>query len=205
MRPKPKPRLLNTSRITVAAFALLNEQGLHAFSLRTLASRLDVHVSALYRHFENKDALLLHLTRTMLDDQPLAMPKNEKATWQEWLLASAHSLRNALLTYRDGPQLCVAYHQQIDSAHSRALFHALHVQGFTHRDASYCVSTLTNFIIGFTLEEEYERSHLNDERPEIANRPLSVNVSAPARTADIEFAYSLELFINGIDATVKRM
>jgi hypothetical protein len=140
----------------------------------------------------------------MLDDQPQAMPKNEQATWQEWLIASAYSLRNALLTYRDGPQLCMAYHQQVDSAHSRALFHALHDQGFTRRDAHYCVSTLTNFIIGFTLEEAYERSRSNDERPEDLNRPLSGNASDEAHSADMEFAYSLELLMNGIDVTVKR-
>lgn len=45
-------------RILDAARELLNEDGYEAFSMRKLGERLDYTPSAIYRHFENKAALL---------------------------------------------------------------------------------------------------------------------------------------------------
>jgi len=175
-----KPRLLNVDRISEAAFDLLDEQGLEAFSLRHLASRLNVHASALYRHFDSKDALLLHLTKAMLANSTIAMPKTLDANWQDWIAYDAHRLRANLLTHRDGPQLCMTYHQQVTSPHSTALFKALNLNGFTKHDASYCVSTVVNYVIGFALEESYKQK------------------ASQTESTDLEFEYGLKILIEGI-------
>ena len=52
------------SRILDAARELFVREGLEAFSMRRVAERSELAVSALYRHFEDKDALLAALLET---------------------------------------------------------------------------------------------------------------------------------------------
>ena len=53
----PYPTKLTPDTIQEAALALLEHDGIAAFSLRTLANRLGVRVSSLYRHFPDRAAL----------------------------------------------------------------------------------------------------------------------------------------------------
>ena len=49
---------LSPDRIVAAAVAILEEEGLEALSMRRLAESLEVWPMAVYRHFQDKDALL---------------------------------------------------------------------------------------------------------------------------------------------------
>lgn len=49
---------ITRERIVTAALELLDDQGMDALTVRTLASRLDVRPSALYWHVRNKQELL---------------------------------------------------------------------------------------------------------------------------------------------------
>src|SRR6266568_4823282 len=55
---KPVRRPLTSERILHAGLRLIDEQGLEALTMRKLAQEFGVDPMALYRHFENKDALL---------------------------------------------------------------------------------------------------------------------------------------------------
>ncbi|MGW7265294.1 TetR/AcrR family transcriptional regulator C-terminal domain-containing protein [Streptomyces sp. NPDC054842] len=56
--PTPPPRpALNRSRIAAAALALIDVNGLRAFSMRKLGAGLGVDPMAAYRYFEDQDAL----------------------------------------------------------------------------------------------------------------------------------------------------
>lgn len=50
-------RGLTHADVVRAAIALIESEGLHAFSLRELASRLHIRAASLYNHIENMDAL----------------------------------------------------------------------------------------------------------------------------------------------------
>ncbi len=49
-------------RILSEAGRLIRDSGLHGLSMRTLAARLDMSATALYRHFDDKGALVLALS-----------------------------------------------------------------------------------------------------------------------------------------------
>lgn len=64
---------LTTERIVAAAIGLLDRDGLEAFSMRRLAGELGTAPGSLYRHFENREAVLVavhdHLIGEALDLQ----------------------------------------------------------------------------------------------------------------------------------------
>lgn len=64
-------KLLTREKIVSEAFLMIDEKGLDKFSLRQVASKLDVRVSSLYNHISNEHDLLLEVakrTATMYAD-----------------------------------------------------------------------------------------------------------------------------------------
>ena len=57
-RPR-RSSALTSERIVEAAIALLDSEGLDAFTMRRLADELDTAAGSLYRHFESRDAVLV--------------------------------------------------------------------------------------------------------------------------------------------------
>ena len=56
--PRPRQPVLSRERIVTAALALIDADGLGAFSTRRLAAALGVQGPSLYHHFANRDAIL---------------------------------------------------------------------------------------------------------------------------------------------------
>ncbi len=86
----PTRRLLTRERILQAGLRLIDQQRLEALSKRKLAQELGVDPMSLYRHFENKDALLDGVAELLWDEVELP---GEEVGWQEMLRAVASSLR----------------------------------------------------------------------------------------------------------------
>jgi AcrR family transcriptional regulator len=100
---------LNRDRIVQSALRLLDEVGLEALSLRRLASDLDVHASALYWHFRNKQELLDEMARAVATPIPAEqMPATGAPAWDAWLRLTAQAWRRAMLSHRDGALLLTA-------------------------------------------------------------------------------------------------
>lgn len=55
---------LRQQDIIAAALQVLSEQGLQAFTMKNIAQRLNLSDAALYKHFRDKDALLLAIAQT---------------------------------------------------------------------------------------------------------------------------------------------
>lgn len=85
---------LTTEETIAAARQLLDENGFDRFSMRMLATRLDVNPMTIYLRFENKDALLRAVTDQLLSEIELPPPAG---TWSEQVLDLASALRNQLL------------------------------------------------------------------------------------------------------------
>lgn len=58
----PYPAKISTPEVQAAALKLLEDQGLEAMSMRTLAAVLGVRASSLYRHVAHREALLALLS-----------------------------------------------------------------------------------------------------------------------------------------------
>lgn len=90
----PMGARLTRADVIARAAELIDRDGLAAFSLRTLATALDVRPSALYNHVRNLDDLLTAvagsvLAQFTLDDRP--------APWPLWLRRVAVDMRQWLL------------------------------------------------------------------------------------------------------------
>ncbi len=89
---------LDRARILDAAYALLDEAGLDAITMRALAARLGVQAPALYWHIHDKADLMALLAR---DIYAGARPTAEAGTPERWLLALGRGLATALRRHRD--------------------------------------------------------------------------------------------------------
>jgi AcrR family transcriptional regulator len=92
---------LSRERILDAAEALIDREGDGALTFRRLGAELGVDPTAAYRHFRNKDDLLLALGDRLLGEAMTAgtdeLPAD--ADWRSILATAAHSLRNTLLRH----------------------------------------------------------------------------------------------------------
>lgn len=176
-----------------AALHILDEHGLPDLTMRRLASALDVQPSALYWHFANKQTLLAELADRIVAGQS-ASPGAVRGSHAH---AAAHSLRDALLAYRDGAEVVLstlALGVGAAGAHDR-LVTALEADGVEPSKARRAALVLLHFIIGHVLHEQ-QRMHYD-----------SVGVTAPSAaltpehgsTAEADFAFGVDLFAAGVE------
>ena len=85
---------LSRERILEAALSLVEQDGAERLSMRRLAQTLDVWPMALYRYFEDKDALLDAIVERAADD--VARPDSRRS-WRERLRDLLAGAREALV------------------------------------------------------------------------------------------------------------
>ncbi len=99
---RPGSRLpLSRERILVGAVELIDESGLHGFSMRTLGNRLDVEAMALYPYVGSKEGLLDAIVAFVLSEvQPDAdLHPEQDPRWQGFLARSAREIRRIALAH----------------------------------------------------------------------------------------------------------
>lgn len=89
-RRRPRSDGLTIDRITTAALAIIDAEGLEALTMRRLAADLGAGAASLYRHVATRDELLVHVMDKVLAeiDSPPAT-----ATWREGALEMAQAFR----------------------------------------------------------------------------------------------------------------
>lgn len=90
---------LSQQRILDRAAALMRQHGAEALSVRALASELGVTPMAIYRHFEDKDALLAALVDRFIDNARL-LPARE-LPWDQWLRHVGRAMHRYLVAAPD--------------------------------------------------------------------------------------------------------
>src|SRR6478752_6737206 len=100
-RIAPAPKL-DMERIIVAAFAMLDDEGLDGLSMRSLAARLGVQAPALYWHFTSKNALLSVMARRVYAGARSHV--GEDGSWRNWLTDFGTALHKVFTEQRDRAQ-----------------------------------------------------------------------------------------------------
>jgi AcrR family transcriptional regulator len=99
VRPRRRPRgSLNQRVILDAAFALTERGGLDAVTFQALGAELGAHPTAVYRHFRDKDELLLAMIDA-LHAETLAELPEPTSDWAADLAALAHHTHAVFLRY----------------------------------------------------------------------------------------------------------
>lgn len=182
--------------------ALLDENGLDALSLRTVAKRLGVRLNTVSWHIGTKTMLLeLMADRIIADVSTTHLP----APWAARLRELAQRYRTALLRHRDGAAVVAgtyAAHEhtlRVGEAFVACLLDA----GFTEREAAWTCWTIIYFTLGLAQEEQ--------RAPANVGATLAAAVSPKAhpgllRTADhladtdfdARYEFGLNLIINAL-------
>lgn len=183
---------LNREQVVRGAMELLDEVGLDALSLRTLATRLGVQAPTLYWHVKSKAGLLDALADAIMDEALAAIPapaSGEDA--REWLLTALGRFRAALLRHRDGARIVsgARYSMRRGDFSERAM-RTLVDHGLDLRHARLLVLAGERYTVGWVLEEQAPVPDAPDIDVEALRARFPVTTRAiteyftPGRTAD---------------------
>ncbi|MCK7623027.1 TetR/AcrR family transcriptional regulator C-terminal domain-containing protein [Streptomyces sp. RS10V-4] len=218
---------IDRERVVETALRLLNEGGLDGLTLRRIAKELDVQAPALYWHFKNKQELLDEMATEIfrrLFRSRLAGggpgPDCRWPSWQEMLVRTCTTLRQELLSYRDGGKVVAGTRMTDDTfAGPLELFlSSFTAAGFPPADAVTAWWTAYNYTIGLVIEEQSvhpDPAHpeVRDPAYDLADRESRLGAAYPlaARAGrqmfgDVEesFHAGLRLIVAGIEATYVR-
>jgi AcrR family transcriptional regulator len=143
---------ISREAVLSAALAVADELGLEAVTMHAVARRLQVTPMALYRHVDDKNALLDGLVERLLTEYPMPLAGQG---WQERLTALAAGIRDAarrhpavfpLLLTR--PAVTPAARLVRDTVHA-----ALREAGLTGSEVGRAERLISTAVLGFAASE----------------------------------------------------
>jgi TetR/AcrR family tetracycline transcriptional repressor len=152
--PRPRPDI-DKARIVDEALALIDERGLSALSMRSLADRLSVYPTAIYWYVETRSALLAAVVEKVLGN---ILPKSIKGdlSWQAWVAQLMHSYRSAVMRHPNIAPLLGAdltSNPGVDITVVESLLARLDAAGFKGKQLLHAYNSVMAGMIGFvTLE-----------------------------------------------------
>ncbi len=144
------------SDVLAHAVTLLDDHGLAALTMRRLGSELGVQPSAIYHHFENKQALLAAVADEILARG--ARPRTA-AEWPEQLREVCTELRSAMLAITDGADVvATVWAFGLGVAGPVADLEKVLVDaGASAELAAVAARTLLHYVFGHAFEEQTAR------------------------------------------------
>ena len=149
--PSAEPGL-DRRQIAIAALALIDADGLAAFSLRNLAKGLGVSAPALYWHVPNRNAVLAEVVALVIAD----VTPQGALTWQEFLRQLIRAYRTALHRHPKAAPLLgaeIVTNSATDLALVEGILRALHQAGFEGPQLVAAYNATCVAMVGFAVEE----------------------------------------------------
>jgi AcrR family transcriptional regulator len=191
---------LSRGRIIAGALALIERDGLDAFSTRKLGAALGVEAMALYHHFPSKEELIDGLAEHLLT---LVVLPPETLPWGEWMRQVAMNYRHMALGHPHAFPILITrrYRARGSFAFFEANLRVLSAAGFTLREALRLTRTIGSFVNGLMLAEIAGRK--SPGRSGRMARPLPLDLPLVAKAApylnsaamDGTFDYGLALIL----------
>ena len=155
-RTGQQPRAdLSRERIVNEALALIDESGLPALSMRSLANRLGVYPTALYWYVDTRSSLLAAVVELVLGNV-LPQEDGPDVPWQDWTMALMRSYRAAIMRHPNVAPLLGAdltSNPGVDMTVVESLLAHLEAAGFHDDDLLHAYNSIMAGMIGFvTLE-----------------------------------------------------
>ena len=204
---------LSRERVLETAIALADEHGLEAFSMRRLADRLGVAAMSLYHHVPNKDQWLDAMIDVVFSEIELPSTDDD---WKTAMRKRALSTREALNRHRWAVGLMEgrSTHGPSNLRLHNAVLGCLREAGFSLEMTVHAYSVQDAYIYGFALQERdlafetplsagkaarrrAERIGALDDYPYLAE--VVTRLPNTGYDSDIEFAWGLDLILNGLD------
>jgi AcrR family transcriptional regulator len=205
-----RPRL-DRERILDAAEAIASSEGVGKLTMRRIGAELGADPTAVYRHFRNKDELLIELADRMFGTEIEVDPS---LSWREQMKIE---LRHAMYRYRSHPDLAMLLAVQPDDTPSLQRIAERNLKTLTERglsdvDAARMFQVIENHVVGtglyYALVEDAADPRLRD--PEAMRRvyallpvdthPNAVRVS-PHLFPDLDasFDFGSDLILDAVE------
>lgn len=206
----PRPRL-SRERVLAAAVRLADADGIDSLTMRKLGAELGVEAMSLYRHVANKDDLLDGLVDAVFAEIELPPAGGD---WRTAMRLRAFSVRRALSRHRwaTGLMESRAVPGPANLRHHDAVLGTLRAAGFSVAMAAHAYSVLDAYVYGFALQELGLPFREADEIEPVVRAMVArfdgyphltevavEHVLAPGYDYGDEFAFGLELIIEGLD------
>ncbi len=207
---------LSRARVLQAAVALADEAGLEGFSMRGLAQDLGVVPMALYKHVAGKEELLDGMVDIVFGE--IELPSGD-LDWRSAMRRRAISTREALKRHSWAIGMMESRHPGPANLRNHdAVMGCLRQAGFPFEMAIHAYSLQDAYIYGFALQERDTGFETPDSAGQAAQRraqtidaledyPHLVEIATklPASGYDnaIEFAWGLELILDGLDGRLQ--
>ena len=209
---------LSRERILRAAIKLADRDGIDSLSMRKLGQEVGVEAMSLYNHVRNKDDVLNGMVDFVFSE--IDLPSNG-ADWTTAMRQRATSARQALLRHPWAIGLMESRVQPGPATlrHHDSVLRNLREAGFSLDLAAHAYSVLDSYIYGFTLNELSLPFDTSEGAAEVAGnifrefRPgdypyltemATEHAMKPGYNYGDEFAFGLELILEGLEAAIKR-
>ncbi len=205
---------LTRERVVKAALRLVDEGGVEALSMRTVASKLGVEAMSLYRHVASKDDLVLAVADLVVAE--IDVPSSG-TPWREAMRRRALSARDVFLRHPSAALLVESCATMTPArlAYSDAIMGLLMADGFDATLAYRAFLLLDSYVYGFTMQElSWPRSGSDDAIPVQAEVPpaqfphfaavmgvvmAKVGERGLAQSYADEFLFGLELVLDALE------
>ncbi|MFB7597188.1 TetR/AcrR family transcriptional regulator [Streptomyces sp. NPDC056160] len=152
--PKSKRRaVLSREAILKAAMRLCSPEGGGLLTFSRLGRELGADPTAVYRHFRDKDELVLALTDLLIEESLALAARSapDHRHWRNWLSATAHAIRTVHLARPALAVLC-ATRTTASPAETKSveeIIDVLHRAGLPVIEAAECYRTLLDLTLAF--------------------------------------------------------
>jgi AcrR family transcriptional regulator len=203
MRRPGSRQPLDREFILTAALEIIDTHGAEGLTMRALATHLESGTTTLYRHFQNRAALIAAVTDRVLGKVETDAPSG---TWQQVCKFLAHQLFDTLAAH---PNLAPLLVEQPPIGPGRLagreqFLAVLLRDGFTPHAAGRIYGTLSHYVLGFAVQLRAHAevtSTLDISGADPIQFPATAKTVAsgalPITIAE-EFTYGLDLIL-GID------
>ena len=208
---------LSRDRVLAAAVALADAGGLESLTMRRLGEDLGVEAMSLYKHVTNKDDLVDGMVDLVFAEIELPPPGAE---WRTAMRERAVSVRSALIRHpwatalmqsRTAPGPATLHHHD-------TVIGTLRGAGFSVGLTAHAFSALDAYVYGFALQQRSLPFDTLEEAQEVGRQmfarmppgayphltELTVqHILQPGYDYGDEFAYGLELVLDGLDRALR--
>jgi AcrR family transcriptional regulator len=154
---------LDHDQVVRAAIELIDEQGVHALSMRRLGKRLGVEAMSLYAHVESRENLLDGVIEAIVDDlfDDPATHLVDTVSWQDYLAQVANGVRRSAFAHQKAFPLVATRPPEAPWIRPplrslrwvESFLASLGSHGFDDDMAVYTYRAFTSFLLGHLLLE----------------------------------------------------
>lgn len=199
-------------RIIAAALEVIDNDGLDALSMRSLANSLNSSTATIYRHFPTQAALLGAVVDRVLGEADVDAANYHSLGWREGCEKMAGEIFGAFRRHRQAA-LLLADHLPVgpNGANVRERTVAIFIDGgFEVPLAAQSSAMLGHLILGFAIQLGGERERTGSDREvlrkavrglDLTRFPATAAVKSARwrpTTIDEEFSFALEMVLDGL-------